>query len=226
MMEELAKLLETGAEAESIQELVVDDNLLGKPTLAGRRLALQRVRELYALDRKVPLFRTLRTLWGREPQALPQLAMLAALARDPLLRATARPILELTPGSEFMRDRMRDAISTSVGARLNPPTLDKVVRNAASSWTQSGHLEGRTFKRRRRIEAYPASLALAIWLAQAAGFAGNDCLDNGWTAVLDLDAAGLRALLERARAANLVTVRQLGSHIEVDAGHLAMEVGA
>ena len=32
---------------------------------------------------------------------------------------------------------MTDALTEVVGDRLNSDTLDKVVRNAASSWTQS-----------------------------------------------------------------------------------------
>jgi hypothetical protein len=39
-----------------------------------------------------------------------------------------------------------------------------VCRNAASSWAQSGHLEGRTFKKRRKVVAPPATAAFAIYL--------------------------------------------------------------
>ena len=69
--------------------------------------------------------------------------LLAALARDPLLMASAPAILTLAPGTEMFRQAMRDALRSAVGDRLNDATLDKVIRNAASSWTQSGHLRGR-----------------------------------------------------------------------------------
>jgi hypothetical protein len=40
--------------------------------------------------RGIPLFRILAELWRREPQALPQLAILAVRTRDPLLRFASR----------------------------------------------------------------------------------------------------------------------------------------
>lgn len=124
-----------------------------------------------------------------------------------------------------MRDTIRHALAGVVGGRLNEATLEKVVRNASSSWAQSGHLEGRTFKRRRKVEATPAALAFAIWLAQAAGFNGEDILTSGWVTVLDLDPAEIRTTLERARAAGLVDVRQMGSRVAIDASRLS-SVGA
>lgn len=221
MSVELEKILRAGAVGEQLETLVLEANALEKATMAGRALSLQRLTELYALDHEVPLFRVLRKLWDRDPGSLPLLALLAALARDPLLRATARPVVGLAPGSELMRDTMRYALAGVVGGRLNDATLDKVVRNASSSWAQSGHLKGRTFKRRRKVTATPAALAFAIWLAQAAGFAGEEILSSAWVTVLDLDPAELRAALERARAAGLVDVRQLGSRLEIDASRLS-----
>lgn len=226
MSAELDRLLHAATGDRSIERLVVDENALGKATMSGRLSTLQRLRELYGLDRGVPLFRVLVELWGREPKALPQLALLAALARDPLLRVTARPVLALRPGGAFARDDVRHALSTAVGPRLSPSTLEKVVRNAASTWAQSGHLEGRTFKRRARSQATPASVALALWLAQSAGFIGDDLLRNGWMTALDLDRESVPGLLERARAAGLVDVRRSGPGLEIDASRLLTRVAA
>ena len=41
---------------------------------------------------------------------------------------------------------------TEVGSRLNDAILDKVARNAGSSWSQSGHLQGRVRKIRLRVD--------------------------------------------------------------------------
>ena len=85
--------------------------------------------------------------------AKPLLALLLALARDPLLRASAPPVLRMRPGEELARQQMTDALNRAVGSRLSESTLDKVVRNAASSWTQSGHLKGRGRKVRQTRHA-------------------------------------------------------------------------
>jgi len=47
------------------------------------------------------------------------------LARDPLLRATAEPVLTMTSARNFPAKEY-DAISSAVGDRLNEATLDKV----------------------------------------------------------------------------------------------------
>jgi hypothetical protein len=143
-----------------------------------------------------------------------------AIARDPLLRASARPVLGLAPGSQMMRDAMRDAIASSVGDRMNEAVLDKVVRNAASSWTKTGNLVGRTIKRRARVRANQTAFVFAVWLAHKAGIGGADLFDNGWVAALDLDPRSARTLAERAHAAGLITFRTIGDASEFDFARL------
>jgi len=220
MLAELERALRTGLTGEQLYTQVLQDNLLVKTTVSGRAITYQRLRELYGLDETIPLFRVLTLLWQRDNASLPLLGILAALARDPLLRATALPILGLPVGSELARDAVRDAVVGAVGIRLNDATVEKAVRNAASSWAQSGHLKGRTFKRRTQVQATPASLAFAIWLANAAGFKGETVLSSGWITVLDLEGTELRRLLDSARIAGLIVVRQIGSCVELDASRL------
>ncbi len=225
MLAELTRILSVNLMGDALKEAVLNDNVLEKSTTSGRSLTLQRLKELYGLDDAVPLYRVLRSLWLREPHALPLLALLASLARDPLLRATVKPVVGLAPGSELMRDALRNALTAVAGARLNEATLEKVVRNASSSWTQSGHLTGRTFKRRSHVSASPAAMAFAVWLAQAAGFKGEKILSSGWVGLLDMKPKERGAMLERARAAGLIHVRQIGSHQEIDASHLSASGG-
>ena len=220
MLAELERALHADASGDELSTLAIEENLFAKATASGRALTLQRLRELYGLDETIPLFRVLVLLWRRDPSSLPLLGILAALARDPLLRATAQPVVGLSLGSELARDAVRDALTGVVGSRLSGATVEKVVRNAASSWAQSGHLAGRTFKRRRRVDATPAALAFAIWLAHTAGIKGEAALSSGWVTILDVEGPELRAMLERARAAGLVVVRQLGGRVELDASRL------
>ena len=146
MLDELSHLLDAvprDAVRDNYAEAVMAHNCLGKRTAATRKLSLQRLTELYALDPQVILFRVLRDLWVRNETSRPLLALLLALARDPLLRATATAVVRTPYGAEFARQSMKDALADAVGDRLNDATLDKVVRNASSSWTQTGHFRGR-----------------------------------------------------------------------------------
>ena len=141
---------------------IIEGNCLEKPTASTRRLSNQRLGELYALDPFVVVFRVLRGLWDVDPKARPLLAMLAALARDPLFMASAAPVLSQPAGIEIHRAPIREALRKLVGERMNDDTLDKVVRNVSSSWTQIGHLAGRTFKHRQRVSAPPTAVAFAL----------------------------------------------------------------
>ena len=110
MLAELAAVLAaTGKDAtrSDYASAIVEANCLFKPTAATRRLTNQRLGELYALDPNVPVFRILRRLWSVDESGRPLLALLAALARDPLLLATATAVIPLPAGSEFQRGPMR-----------------------------------------------------------------------------------------------------------------------
>jgi hypothetical protein len=194
---------------------VVEENCLGKQTVSTRRLTLQRLRELYALDPGVPVFRILRRLWDVDQEARPLLALLASLARDPLLLATADVIVSLPEAAEFQRAAMRDALAKAVGDRFNESTLSKVVRNAASSWSQSGHLQGRTFKFRRAVHPTAATVAFGLYLARAAGFDVKESLSSGWIKVLDCSASAALALATTAKRLSLLDLRMAGDVIDL-----------
>lgn len=196
-------------------QAIVEHNALGKRTEATRRLTDQRLGELYALDIGVTLFRVLRDLWPLDPQAQPQLTILCALARDPLLRATASPVLATRPGQELSRQSIADAIRAAVGERLSDSTLDKVVRNTSSSWTQSGHLEGRTRKIRRRVVARPASATYAIALGYLLGQRGQRLFRTFWASALDSSADQFQALAAIAKRQGLLDMKVSGDVVEI-----------
>ncbi len=219
MLAELRELLDAlpqEADRKAYAAAIVDDNILGKQTLATRRLTNQRLGELYGLDPALPLFRVLRSLWSFDPESRPLLAMLVALARDPLLRSTANGVLLLSEGAELVRTSYKETIREAVGDRLNDAVLDKVARNTASSWTQSGHLQGRVRKIRRRVRPGVGALAMALWLGSLEGRAGAGLLSSFWTSVLDLSGEALIPLVLNARRLGLLNARIGGAVVEID----------
>ena len=197
-----------------------EENCLGKRTLATRKLSSQRLSELYALDPKVLLFRVMRRYWYADREGQAVLAMLLALARDPLLRVSASPILRMRPGEELARQQMTDALSRAIGSRLSESTLDKVVRNAASSWTQSGHLRGRGRKVRQGVAATPATTAYALLLGYLCGTRGSALFESLWAQVLDSPAGGLMRLAIDARRLGFLDMNQSGGVIDVSFSRL------
>ena len=193
----------------------MDDNCLGKRTVATRKLSLQRLSELYSLDARVIFFRVLRELWGQHETSRPLLALLLALARDPLLRATVRAVVSTPFDHEFARQSMKDGLLEVVGDRLSATTLDKVVRNASSSWTQSGHLRGKGRKTRQRVEATPAATMYALLLGFAVGRRGRLLFETPWTAILDANPEELIDIAVDAKRLGLLDLKQSGSMIDV-----------
>lgn len=208
---------------ENYEQAVLEDNCLGKQTLSTRKLSLQRLSELYALDPAVPLFRVMRDLWTVNPENWQQLALLVALSRDPLLRLTAAPVLHTPAGKEFARQDMTDALEAGTGGRFNDSTLDKIVRNCSSSWTQSGHLQGRARKFRQLIRATPAASAYALLLGYLQGVRGHNLFACDWVKVLDLDELEARERADDAKRLGLLDIKQSGSLIDISFPKLLTE---
>lgn len=194
---------------------IQEDNCLGKRTIATRRLSGQRLSELYALDPEALLFRVTRRCWYADGDGHALLALLLALARDPLLRITAPPVLRMRPGEELARQQLTDALNREVGNRLSDSTLDKVVRNAASSWTQSGHLEGRSRKVRQTVTPTATTTAFALLLGYLAGTRGAALFESLWAQALDEPAGELLHLAMDARRLGFLDMSQAGGVIDI-----------
>ncbi len=223
MFEELSAVLAVAGVQSRRQDYlaaIVDDNCLSKPTASTRRLTNQRLGELYGLDPSISIFRVFRRLWDIDGSGRRLLALLCAVARDPLLASTASAIINLNDGAEYNRDPVKEALRDMVGDRLNDEILDKVVRNIASSWNQSGHLEGRTFKKRRIVQATPAAVAFALYLAHLVGFRSLELFASGWMMLLDCHASQARDLAMEAKRLNLIDLRMSGDVIEINLNRL------
>src|SRR5262249_15438587 len=123
--------------------------------------------------------------------------------------------VNLPEGAEFPRAAMREALARTVNARLNESTLNKVVRNAASSWSQSGHLEGRTFKFRRLVHPTAASTAFGLYLARATRLTIDESLKSGWLKILDCPSSTALEMAGAAKRLGLLDLRMAGDVIDL-----------
>jgi len=226
MLEELKILLRTAASQATrndYRRLIIDDNCLGKRTVATRRSSDQRLSELYSLDASVLLFRVMRQLWQSDERGRPLLALLLALARDPLLRLTALALIRLRPGEELGRQALIDALNRGTGSRFNEAVLDKIVRNTASSWTQSGHLEGRSRKCRRAVNPTPAVVTFALILGYALGARGALLFDTLWSKILDTSTDGLLSFATDAKRIGFLDLKASGGILEISFSRILTE---
>lgn len=223
MLRDLTELFEVvppDAAREDYAAAIMEENALGKPTWVTRNVSRKYLRNLYGLDPGLPLFRVLRRLWDFDPAGRPLLALLCALARDPLLRSTAAHVLALGEGEELLRAPFFAVIREAVGRRLNDSVVESVASRAGSSWTQSGHLEGRMRKVRRPVSPSRGAAAMALWLGEVQGLAGLSLLDSDWAAVLERTGPAMLPLALEARQHGLIRARAAGGVVEIDTRRL------
>jgi hypothetical protein len=219
MLQELEALLAAvpaDVPAKAYRTAIVEENVLGKRTLSTRKETASRLTALHCLDPSKPLFRVLRRLWAVDPAAHPQLALLNGLARDPLLMATTAQVMGMAQGQVLQRAEMVAAVQGFSHDRLSPKVLDAVARNAASSWTQSGHLKGKVKKLRQPLKPHPAALALAMWVGYASGKRGKALLNTPWATALDASSSGLLELAEQAKRLGLLKLSHGAGVVSID----------
>ena len=216
MFTELEALLAIGGtDAPGLSAAAIEGNALGKSTRSTGALTFRQMAALYGLVSQPPLTRALFALWHSDPVGRRLQAMLVALARDPLLRDTAAVIVDGPPGSALRRPSFEAALTASHPARFSEKMLRSLAQNCASTWTQSGHLDGAIKKVRRRVSPTPATVTLAALLATASGFGGPSILSSAWVRVLDLSPENALDQLRRAEALGLARVRSAGDVIEI-----------
>jgi len=208
------------APREAYLRAAIEANVLGRATVEGRRRAVRYLRELYLLDPSRILFRALRDLWDEDPEAQAQLAGLCAFARDSVFRASAPAVLDAPPGELVNSADLTASVQKAFPDTYNQATAAKIGRNAASSWTQTGHLEGRVTKLRQILEARPASTAYALLLGHLQGGRGQAAFNTSWTGFLDLSPFEAESQADRAGQRGYLELKNAGGVVEVGFRHL------
>jgi hypothetical protein len=218
MLAELTAVLNRipNSDPATVQDAVLADNLLGKPTGTARRLALSRLNTLFGILKPRPVQIAALRLWSRNVAGRPLLALLCALAREPLLRQSAKPVLDAEPGASVRWPDLASAILVEYPDRYSSKMLKSLAQNCVASWTQSGHLQGRVDKRRQLADPSPESAAYAALLGSLAGFGGPALLRSPWMRLLDRSEADLLSLLRRAESAGLARIKAGGGVVQID----------
>ncbi len=224
MLEELGAVLAAvpkDSDAADYREAVLHKNVLGKITDSTRQKSLRHLRELYAVDEATPIFALLRKLHAIDAASLRLLAVQVAWARDPLFRATSQPVMDASEGDRVETARLAEALEATFPNQYSELNRNKVARNAASSWTQSGHLVGRAKKTRHRIKPTAVAVTMAFFLGDIAGYHGAAVFSNPWCRLIDLNAERARSMGFEAHRAGLLNLHAVSEVVELSFPMLA-----
>lgn len=212
---ELLRMVPADGGADQYRDAVNEDNVLGRPTQAGRQRSFRHLRELYFLDPGRPEFAALRYFWDIDSSSRPLLAGLLAFTRDEVLRASFAAIAGLPAGSSVTSADLTAAVAAQFGKEMSESTLGKTGRNTGASWAQTGHLAGRTKKVRLQVEARPAAVAYAAYLGHLAGGRGLGVLDNPWSQILGIAPGRSLESLRDAHTQGLLDLLVAGNVVDV-----------
>lgn len=218
MLQELGAVLTNvpvGSDAADYHEAILRQNILGKATETTRQKSLRHLRELYALDEAVPIFGLLRNLHAIDTASLPLLAVQVAWARDPLLRATTPPVIDASEGERIQTADLMHELESTFPQHYSELNRNKIARNAASTWTQSGHLAGRAKKTRQKIKPTAVDLTLAFFFGDITGYHGAAVFSNPWCRLLDLGSDRAKSMGFEAHRAGLLNLRAVGEVVEL-----------
>lgn len=221
-LQRLLSLVSADAPAEAYRAAVMDDNVLAKDTVGGREWAFRQLRRFYTLDSHHLLFRALRDLWVHETEGQPLLALLCAVARDPVLRASSTVILAAEPGAVVGPRDFEASIEDAFPGAYRENTRSTTAQKVASSWTQSGHLHAERPTRKVRVRVHPtaSAVAYALLLGQLQGARGPGLFSTLWTRILDQPASHLFDLAATASQQGILEFRRAGGVVDVTFHHL------
>lgn len=218
MLEELNRLFEhTQPETtrEGYKDEIVSLNVLGKPTQKSRLLTYGHLAELHGLDNAIPLFRVFRLLWVLDAPARPVLALMLALARDPVLRLSQAFILGKEVGEHVRREEVEELIEQAEPDRFSAATLKSIAQNINGSWTQAGYLEGRVKKIRAMPYVTPINVTFALFLGHLEGLSGQRLFSSSWTSLLCRSPDELESLTNSAAHRGQIVFLNAGGVKEV-----------
>jgi len=228
MVAELTQLLaETPIDATApvFRAAIIEENLLLKPTVATREKTYHSLKMRYALDPSVPIFAVQRTLWNRDPEGQPLIALLVAAFRDPLLRAVLPLVIDSAVDSPLRAGDFRTKISEAFPDEMSERSLQAASERMTSTFAQSGHLRGRTRRVRQRVHATPGSVAIALLLASFENRGGMRLLESHWVALLDTPPESLLAEARVAAQRGWLEYRQAGDVLEIGFRGLYSAIG-
>jgi len=221
MLPELSTLLSVSpavADTAMLRRLVVDEDVLHRPSAANRTKTFSFLRRLYGLSPQLPIYREFTRLCHLSPVDTTVLAGSLAFAREPVLRACAEMVLDTAIGKPLGRKDFEAWVREYAPGRYSQTMYVSFSHNLYASFFQLGYLSeaaGKTRIRKRR-DVRPASVAYAAFLDWLTGLNGITLLTGAFSKTLELAKDEHLNLLSAAGQQGLMHVAHAGGVLQLD----------
>lgn len=196
-------------------QAVDDENCLAKRSGKNRLLTYRHLVDLYSLDRRHLLFRTLLYFWHRDIDGQALVALLCTYARDPIFRSTAPFILKFPEGAPITRKSLEEFIDSQEPGRFSAATLRSTAQNINATWTQSGYLGGgRAKKVRACANSTSGSVSYALLLGYLSGARGQALFQTEYIKLLNCTCDKAIELAEEASRKGWIVFNRVGNVME------------
>lgn len=200
---------------QSPKHYVIDENRLGIPTLSSRQKTCAYLKQEYGFSEEILIFKALFELHRIHEEEASLSLFLLAWARDALLRYGTLEILGTRHNEVLRSAEIYKVITGETENRYRESICEKIVSNWMASWTQSGHLSGKSNKCRAQVKAGPVALAFACLLSTLSGETGENIFSSIWIQILDLNPQQARELAQKAKEIGLLDVYSMGGVTQI-----------
>ena len=219
MLDELSALLSsvphTRATQDEYAEAIVEENCLGKPTVAARHEARKRLLKVYSLDFQDPVYCMFHSLWSRNPMCRALLGFQYAWVNDAMLRDSCKHFLPMAAGTVVTPQQTSAWVAETYPGKYSEKSVKSVGRSLNSSWYQGGYIDGIHDRTRRLVMPQIENVAFALYLGLESGLAGTGLYSSPMAALLDSSEAALVVMTELAARQGLLRFKHIGDVVEV-----------
>jgi hypothetical protein len=225
MLSEFRLLLQESREASlaDFRRLIEEENLLGKPTFASRQKSIRHLIELYGLEASQALFRVLLRFATLAPDSLPLLALVCVFCRDPQLRGSFTLLEQTNPATPIPRRLMEEHLETLFPDRFSPAMKQSLAQNVNTTWTVTGHLQGRATKTRTIPTPSFLATTYALFAGYLAGLRGDFLLQSVFSRLVAVSPPQAIEHLKEASKQGFLRLRHAGGVTEIDFSPLLNE---
>jgi hypothetical protein len=206
------------ADTATLRRLVIEEDVLQKPSAANREKTFSFLRRLYGLNPLLPIYREFTRLSHLSPAEITALAGTLALAREPVLRACSNMVLRIPLGKPLGRADFENWIREYAPGRYSKTMYVSFSHNLYASFFQMGFLgeAAGSSRLRKRREVGPTSVAYAAFLDWLSGLNGISLLAGAFSKTLELPKDEHLRLLTAAGQLGLMRVAHAGGVLQLD----------